>query len=238
MENLFHNLLSSGLATLCAELITLPICTVKSNYQVNEKKGIISTVKEVYKRKGVRSFFSASFPAMGGQIISTSLKYAIYEQLKKENNIQIGTVGNGLISGIASSVVTHPLDVVRVTWQLNKRMSDEVKQEGLKIVYRGYSKSLMKVSVGSMLFFPIYDSIKSKLDHPLLASFSSSIVSTTIMQPLDYMKTRHMAGKSPWSSSLKGYFKGFSLNLLRIVPHFTITMTATEFIKRKMIVVV
>ena len=40
------------------------------------------TIRDLYKRQGLKAFVSASVPAIGGQIFSTVTKFTLYEHLK------------------------------------------------------------------------------------------------------------------------------------------------------------
>jgi hypothetical protein len=266
------NIVASSCATGVAEIATLPICSIKTNYQTKplgnghtfvnpyfsqssliEKSkdlqkhnlgqntsSIKDVVKEIYVNKGLKGFYSASLPATCSQIISTSGKYTLY-RFGTANNVP--TVVSAIGSGIVVSIFTHPLDFIRVALQRQKHIQrgDKIfnsSQLGIKMFYRGYSKSLAKVIIGSSLFFPIYDFTKKNINKrllldtsyvPLLSSMISAIISTVILQPIDYIKVRNMAGL-PWYQGLNPlkYLRGCSLNLFRVVPHFMITMTLTE----------
>lgn len=237
-EGVYRNVLFSGAATLIAELATLPICTIKTNYQNTSSNSILETIGVIYKRHGIRTFFAASLPAIGAQMLSTASKFTIYEYLKEnrflelKDHAMLSSMKNGAISGVISSLMTHPLDVIRVAWQMDVKITPQLRQLGPMLFYRGYSKTLSKVLVASSLFFPIYDRCKKEINSPILASCISAVISTSMMQPIDYMKTRHLSGLNPWNGfKVFNYYKGLSLNLIRIVPHFTITMTMIELLK-------
>jgi len=54
------------------------------------------------------------------------------------------------------------------------------------------------------------------------------------MHPVDYLKTRHMAGLKLYDGwDPRVYYRGLSINLLRIVPHFVVTMVVIEKLKEK-----
>lgn len=224
MQNNVNNLVASSVATGLAELITIPICTVKTNYQTRSN-GITETVKNIYKYRGVRGFYSASKFAVPAQVFSTSGKYTLY-QLGRSDDIP--PIPAGILSGLVVSSMTHPIDFWRIAYQRKEKPDFS---QGWTIIYRGYSKSITKVIVASSLFLPIYDLTKERIHHPFLASLTSALVSTVLIQPIDYIKTRNVAGV-PWYQGLNPtvYFRGCSLNLLRVVPHFTIVMTVTESI--------
>jgi len=226
-----QNLAISGFAVAVAELITLPICTVKTIYQTTHATSIKSTIKDLYTHRGVKGFYDASPPAVVGQIVSTSTKYALYRLIESWKLPYSNKATNGMMSGVVSTLMTHPLDVVRVHWQ--KGVPLKVKKEGFGIFYRGYSKSFAKVICASSLFLPLFDMIKEQNYNPVVASSVSAVISTTAMQPLDYLKTRHIAGNvlfQGWNP--RPYYKGLSLNLLRVVPHFVITMTLIDVIQK------
>jgi hypothetical protein len=140
----------------------------------------------------------------------------------------------GLSAGITASTITHPIDVAKIHLQMNQPFISVLKEKGVILLYRGYSKSLAKVSISSSCFFPIYDTIKDQHYPPIVASFLSAIISTTLMQPIDYMKVRHIYGLSYFNGfNPVTYFRGLSLNLLRVVPHFMITMSLIEYLSYK-----
>lgn len=227
-----RNALYSSTATLVAEIVTLPICTIKTNYQNTTGTSMIATIKSIYARQGLKSFFNASAPAIVSQMFSTMAKFTLYQYLQDSKFLEIkqskflDSMKNGITSGILSTTVTHPLDVIKVAWQMNTPLRPQLQQLGPSIFYRGYSKTLSKIAVSSALFFPIYDQCQRYINNSFLASIISAVISTTVMQPLDYMKTRHVAGLPCWHGhNISSYYRGLSLNLMRIVPHFTITMT-------------
>ena len=76
-------LYASAFGTLTAELLTLPICTIKTIYQNNPYFNTVETIKHIYKQNGYIGFFSASTPAIIAQVISTSSKYTFYQKIKE-----------------------------------------------------------------------------------------------------------------------------------------------------------
>lgn len=232
-----NNFYSSLIGTGIAEIITLPICTLKTNFQNSNHQSIKELTKKIYLKHGIKAFYNASFPAIAGQMISTSTKYTIYKYLtSNEKNPIKNRFVNGMIGGITSSLMTHPLDVIKVHLQMNYNFTSELKKEGFKLFYRGYSKTFTKIAISSSCFFPIYDTIFDKIPNPLISSTVSGFISAIIMHPVDYLKTRHMSGKPLYQGfNPLVYYKGLTLNLLRIVPHFIITMTTIEYLKEKLI---
>ena len=77
------NLVPSLIGTLSAEIITLPICTIKTVYQNNHThKSIKSTINHIIKNNGYRGFIQASPHAILSQLVSTSTKFSFYHKIK------------------------------------------------------------------------------------------------------------------------------------------------------------
>jgi hypothetical protein len=236
MPDTLHNLGASLIGTGFAEFATLPICTIKTNYQNSGSQSISKTAKMIFQNSGIRGFYAASAPAIIGQMISTSSKYTMYRYLNGNPDYPIkNRFLNGMTAGIMSSLMTHPLDVVKIHWQMKTPITPEFKKIGPFLLYRGYSKTFAKIAISSSMFFPIYDNVKERVDNHIIASMTSGVISATIMHPVDYLKTRHMAGLPLYQGfNPLIYYKGLTLNLMRIVPHFMITMSIIEFCNKNL----
>jgi len=225
-------MISSCVATSIAEIATLPICTVKTNYQNTTGKSITAVTKDILRQYGVRGFYNASGWGIASQTLSTSSKYTLYKILTPYTD---NSFVAGAISGALSSMMTHPFDVVKVHYQMHTPFLPEFRKHGPFILYRGYSKTLPKAVLGSVMFFPLYDKFNLLVGNNIVAAVMSATVATTILQPIDYMKTRHIYGQVVFSGwNPRPYFKGLSINLLRVVPHFMMIMTIIEYIKSVM----
>jgi hypothetical protein len=224
MEHLF----ASIVATFTAEILTVPFCTLKTICQVEHISNPVTAAIKLYKTNGIKGFYRATVPATVAQVYSTSSKWTLYKLLEDVNYSGKNRITNGIISGVLTTLVTHPIDAVRITMQRQLPVKETIRTTP-NFFYKGYSKSLLKVIVGSACFFPIYETSKDLLKEyklerrktAFLSGILTAIVSTTIMQPLDYMKTRHISGLSFRGGN---YYAGYLPNLFRIVPHFTITM--------------
>lgn len=232
MPSSFDNLKNSAIATGIAEVLTLPICTIKTNYQNSSSTSIKCTTQSIYNKSGIKGFYKASFPAISSQIFSTTTKYVFYQWLNDQNYKYNNKVTNGIAAGIMSSLMTHPIDMIKIYRQMNTNFKPEIKKYGPMVFYRGYSKTFGKILLSSALFFPLYDMYYEKTSNAIVSSFGSAVTSTLIMHPVDYLKTRHIYNLPLYQGfNPKIYYKGLSLNLLRIVPHFMIVMTIIDYLK-------
>ncbi len=233
MDNEFYKkIASSSGGTLLAELVTLPICTVKTVYQNNPNHTIKDSIKNIYRSSGYKGFIQASKPAILSQVVSTSSKYTIYEMIKtyrqtEKTDITNNTI-NGAISGICGSFLTHPLDVWKNYKQRNENLSNTLitSNNKMKILYSGYLGALGKnITLYSMLF-PINDYYKSVLNNTILSAGLTTLTVSFFVQPFDYYKVVKMA-----NNKVTKPYRGLTLMLARSLPHFAITMWATEQIQ-------
>ena len=232
INNTMKHIISASLATSVAEVITFPLCTLKTNYQNSNNVSMANTMRNIWIKRGIVGFYNASGWAITSQILSTTTKYTLYQTLK---DVMPNKFIAGALSGALSTIITHPIDVIKIHYQMHTPVLPELRQNGLQLFYRGYSKSLIKASVGSFCFFPLFDIFNGYTRNASMAAMLSGIVSTTIIQPLDYMKTRQIYGQSFFSGwNPRPYLKGLSLNLMRVVPHFIITMTLIEYMKQNL----
>jgi hypothetical protein len=224
-----ENILPSLIGTFCAEILTLPICTIKTVYQSNNNLTVKQTIQQIYKQNNYKGFVNASFPAVISQLLSTSSKYTFYEILKKHRNTHTNDLFNnslnGILSGLAGSILTHPFDV----WKNYKQRNETFIITNYKSFYKGYSGTVYKNIVLYGCLFPIYDFYKSKTNSVLLSSIATSTTVGIFVQPFDYYKTVKMSGVK--YDLVYNFYKGYFLMLSRTIPHFMITMTVTEYLK-------
>jgi hypothetical protein len=237
-----ENLIPPIIGTTVAELATLPICTIKTQYQCNLNNRNFSfsnIISNIYTTQGIKGFYSASVYAVSTQIVSTTSKYFVYQQIKAHRKTQDydikNNILNGMVSGIIGSTISHPLDVRKIFKQNNENFSQAYLKSGFWLNYRGYTKTLAKNIGVSALLFPTYDAFNSHFSNPLIASVLTTLTVTCIIHPIDFIKTRQMAGvKIQLGLNPLNYYRGIHLNLMRVVPHFSIMMWITEKTKYQM----
>jgi hypothetical protein len=227
--------LSSVIGASIAEIITLPICTIKTNYQVfNNNSSMTDIIKQIYQKEGLKGFYGASKFAVSAQALSTGSKFTFYQLLKlkrkTKNDDLFNNVLNGMIAGIAGSLLAHPIDVMKNSYQRDKQIFNEIKTQGYLTLYRGYSRSIYKNLTLYGLLFPLYDKFKTLNNGNILMSTVMTTTTTcVILQPIDYFRTKYMAGDFEKTGfNLRKFYKGFTLNLTRSWIHFSITMMITE----------
>jgi hypothetical protein len=243
----FKNIINSALGTFVAEIVTLPLCTLKTVYQNNSTYSITQSYKYIYNiHNSYRGFFQASIPAIISQIVSTSSKYSAYEYIKsvrnKNKDSQVGkelilfnNSINGILGGLIGSIVTHPFDLWKNFVQRNKSYIVHLKSNSTNMstfiyngLYQGYTGSIAKNIVLYASLFPLLDYYQTLTPHFWLASLGTTLSVSFLIQPFDYYKVVKMAnGKG---NVIKNPLRGFTLLLARSIPHLFITMSLTKFL--------
>lgn len=232
-------------STLTSEIITLPICTVKTIYQ-NSPKSIttVQVFKNIYKSSGMSGFFRASAPAILSQLISTTSKFTIYEFIKEKRKTQkddlFNNALNGMTGGIIGSFITHPFDVWKNFSQRKKSIEKYIqrcKQKNILIagMYRGYAGSLTKNIALYAGLFSLNDFYQVYFKSIWISAPMTTLTLTCIIQPFDNYKTVRMAGGRPLIGYIKnpiGMYRGMHLMLARSIPSFAITMYFIQTLKQ------
>lgn len=228
-EDDYTKIINSTISVGLAEIITQPICLIRTRVinmfdtqNVSEYNLTKQIIKDLYNEEGMIGFFRTSPPGVASQMLATALRYSIYTN--NENETTMDKVKISALGGALASTIVNPIDVVRVNLQLGYR---ELLSKPLSFYYNGYAAALWKSSVGGAIYFPMKDYLYKETNNIVVSSIGSSIVAVTVCQPADWLKTRMMSGKTTNLqpiSYLRHSFTGYTLNLLKIVPHFTVTM--------------
>ncbi len=210
----------------------LPISAVKTTLQTSTMT-IPQTARYVYNTHGWMGFFRA-FPAtIAYHMASASTKYTFYHVAKRirrtDDTDFFSNRVKGVIGGVCGSVFTHPVDVIKNLKQRNENVRAIVRDNGAFTLYRGFPTAVARTFMSYGLLYPTYDLYKNRLKGTRAESFVAPLAiftSTVAMQPLDYIKTR-MIAKMPFNHgwNVPAYYRGMTLQLLRVVPRFWITMS-------------
>ncbi len=233
----FCDTLAIATGSACAEFVTLPVCTIKTQYQTNLlSPSLWYTTSTIYKQHGLYGFYNASAPAIVSQIVAISSKYYFYNYIKNYRqtpcNDIANNVGNGMMAGCLGSIISHPFDVAKIYKQNQYNFTKEFISNGPSFLYRGYGATLCKAVLLSGLLFPTYDFYRDKFDNTIVRSVATTLTITSIMQPIDYIKVRWISNQSLFLGfNPVNYYRGVHLNLMRTIPHFIITISIADYIK-------
>jgi|LakMenE01Jun11ns_1017448.scaffolds.fasta_scaffold9859359_2 solute carrier family 25 S-adenosylmethionine transporter 26 len=241
---IIHDAINQAISMACgiiiAETITLPllpISTIKITYQTTDSVTIPQTIKNVYKKFGYKGFFNAYSSTVLYHVVAATTKFTSYKTIKSirktDSKDLLNNSINGMFGGLFGSIFTHPVDVIKNLQHRNINIKQDFKIHGFKGLYRGYSSTIFRTLLSYSFLYPLYDFYKYKFnDSPFVAPIAL-ITSTMIVQPLDFIKTKMIAKQNyNFGLDIPKYYKGISLQLLRNVPRFWISMTFMEKINK------
>lgn len=231
-----EHVVSSSTGALCAEIITLPLCTVKTNKILHNDKSIPWHFKNIYTHRGIGGFYNASVPAILSQVISVTSKFSFYRIIQRERKTEksdiVNNMFNGAFSGLIGGIFSHPFDVMRVMKQKCEEHPDNEKFR-MRYMYRGYTMNAIKsFSLGAMIY-PSFDFFNSKFNNMYIASIMTSVTTSCIIYPIENLKIKRMCTgkKYIFDRNVRNYYGGFLLHNLRCIPNFLIFNAMTEKVK-------
>ena len=93
----------------------------------------------------------------------------------------------GLASGVISSIICNPLDVIRIHYQTNTK----IKNYNLKFLYRGLNNSLITIPTFWSIYFPCYNILKNKFEFKYTSGYIAGNIASTITCPLFFIKQKY-----------------------------------------------
>nr|XP_035927587.1 kidney mitochondrial carrier protein 1 isoform X5 [Halichoerus grypus] len=123
-----------GLASITAECGTFPIDLTKTRLQIQGQtndanfkeiryRGMLHALVRIGKEEGLKALYSGIAPAMLRQASYGTIKIGIYQSLKRlfvehpEDETLLINVVCGILSGVVSSTIANPTDVLKIRMQ-------------------------------------------------------------------------------------------------------------------------
>uniref|UniRef100_A0A2C9JP40 S-adenosylmethionine mitochondrial carrier protein n=1 Tax=Biomphalaria glabrata TaxID=6526 RepID=A0A2C9JP40_BIOGL len=203
-------LLAGGAAGTAVDVILFPLDTIKTRLQ--SEAGFI-------KSGGIRGVYSGLLSAALGSAPGASLFFVAYETSKSiygslvqhEGLQSIGHMMAATLGEVTACLVRVPVEVVKQRTQVFSTSSSlesfryTLRSEGLRGFYRGYASTVMREVPFSVIQFPLWEFMKSKVSEKTgqpVTAWQSSIcgavaggTSAAITTPLDVAKTRIILAK-------------------------------------------
>lgn len=216
------------LSAMAAECVTHPVLTLRAKYMSGD-----SSLLTLLKTS--RGYYSGISWGLFGAAIKFPCRYIVYNLLGGDNDglelYQRMVIGS--LTGIITTPMTHPPYAVKSYYQKynsSKELKIQLKKNGFKALFRGSSKTIVRSTIGNTIFLPLNSYLKEKLEYMetkskiIVSAFVSGVVGSLALHPIEYMQLRHTLGQSYWTSNIANYYRGVGLTLLRLVPHYVITM--------------
>ncbi|XP_065028917.1 nicotinamide adenine dinucleotide transporter 1, chloroplastic-like isoform X3 [Musa acuminata AAA Group] len=261
-----------------AATFVCPLDVIKTRLQVhglpkidsNGAKGsiIIRSLEQIVKREGVLGMYRGLSPTVLALLPNWAVYFTVYEQSKSllssnDGNHQLSIGANMFAAsgaGVATTIVTNPLWVVKTRFQAQELRVGMVPyqgtlnslrriahEEGIRGLYSGLVPALAGISHVAIQF-PAYEKIKCCLAERAVASSISKIVASTLTYPHEVVRSKlqeqgfhaemqykgviDCIKKVFRKDGISGFYHGCATNLLRTTPAAVITFTSFEMIHR------
>ncbi|XP_072992934.1 thylakoid ADP,ATP carrier protein, chloroplastic-like [Typha latifolia] len=269
-------LFSAGaVAGAAAKTVTAPLDRVKLLMQTHgvrvvqgvgakEKVGFVEAITTIGKEEGVKGYWKGNLPQVIRIIPYSAVQlfsYEVYKKLFRKKDGELSVIGRllaGACAGMTSTLVTYPLDVLRLRLAVepgSRTMSqvalNMLREEGFASFYGGLGPSLIGIAPYIAVNFCIFDLVKKSLperyqkrtETSLATALVSATLATLMCYPLDTVRRQMQMRGSPYNSVLDafpgiverdgliGLYRGFVPNALKSLPNSSIKLTAFDTVK-------
>uniref|UniRef100_A0A8B9D619 Solute carrier family 25 member 14 n=1 Tax=Anser cygnoides TaxID=8845 RepID=A0A8B9D619_ANSCY len=221
-----------SLAGMVATIVTYPTDVIKTRLIVQNRlepsyEGILHAFYKIYHQEGLLAlyrFSRGSFvpplriaPALLRQASYGTIKIGIYQSLKRlfvdrlEDETLLINVICGVVSGVISSALANPTDVLKIRMQAQGSLFqggmigsfiDIYQQEGTRGLWRGVVPTAQRAAIVVGVELPVYDITKKHLilsglmgdtifAH-FISSFTCGLAGAIASNPVDVVRTRMM----------------------------------------------
>ncbi|XP_057458957.1 uncharacterized protein LOC130749597 [Lotus japonicus] len=186
--NLFVHFMGGGLAGVTSASATYPLDLVRTRLAAQRStiyyRGISHAFSTICRDEGFLGLYKGLGATLLGVGPSIAISFSVYESLRSlwisrrpDDSSAVVSLACGSLSGVASSTVIFPLDLVRRRMQLegvggracvyNTGMCGAfqciIKNEGVRGLYRGILPEYYKVVPGVGIAFMTYETLKRLL---------------------------------------------------------------------------
>ncbi|XP_062958373.1 kidney mitochondrial carrier protein 1 isoform X2 [Cynocephalus volans] len=230
-----------GLASITAECGTFPIDLTKTRLQIQGQtndanfkeiryRGMLHALVRIGREEGLKALYSGIAPAMLRQASYGTIKIGTYQSLKRlfvecpEDETLPMNVVCGILSGVISSSIANPTDVLKIRMQAQNNtiqggmignFINIYQQEGTRGLWKGVSLTAQRAAIVVGVELPVYDITKKHLilsglmgdtvcTH-FLSSFTCGLAGALASNPVDVVRTRMMNQRVLRDGSCSGY---------------------------------
>lgn len=225
-----------------------PFDTVKSHMQYTHHKNSITCTKEIFKNHGIRGFYrGASVPYLT-LIFKRGIQFRVYEHLKKEYNPYLAGTG----TAISMCWISSPMQNIKLNMQVKQHrynnpyhfITDTYQKKGILGFYRGFRINLLRDITFGTIYLGTYGTLREKFGKnesyysPFFAEGCSSILTWSILLPIDHIKTLIQTNKQQTipnilkKTPIKSYWKSLGPTTLRVFPVAGISMMTYEVCRK------
>ncbi|ELK30739.1 Calcium-binding mitochondrial carrier protein SCaMC-1 [Myotis davidii] len=226
----WRQLLAGGIAGAVSRTSTAPLDRLKVMMQVHgsksDKMDIYGGLRQMVKEGGIRSLWRGNGTNVLKIAPETALKFSAYEQVHGSKSDKMDIYGG---------------------------LRQMVKEGGIRSLWRGNGTNVLKIAPETALKFSAYEQYKKMLtwEGQKLGTFERFVsgsmagaTAQTFIYPMEVLKTRLAVGRTGQYSGLfdcakkilkhegmGAFFKGYTPNILGIIPYAGIDLAVYELLK-------
>ncbi|CAA6655146.1 unnamed protein product [Spirodela intermedia] len=188
--------------------------------------GFLEAVSLIGKEEGIRGYWKGNLPQVIRVIPYSAVQlfsYEIYKKIFKRKDGEISVLGRlaaGACAGMTSTLVTYPLDVLRLRLALEpgcRTMSQValsmLREEGIASFHAGLGPSLIGIAPYIAVNFCIFDLVKKSVpekhrnrpETSLATALVSATLATLMCYPLDTIRRQMQMRNSPYGNVLEAF---------------------------------
>ncbi|CAO2203133.1 unnamed protein product [Urochloa humidicola] len=261
-------------AGAAAKTVTAPLDRVKILMQTHSvrvagetaKKGVgfLEAIADIGKEEGLKGYWKGNLPQVIRIIPYSAVQlfsYEVYKKIfrRKDGELTVfGRLAAGACAGMTSTLVTYPLDVLRLRLAVQSGHStmsqvalNMLREEGLASFYGGLGPSLIGIAPYIAVNFCVFDLMKKSVpekyknrpETSLATALLSATFATLMCYPLDTVRRQMQMKGTPYNTifdaipgiverdGLVGLYRGFVPNALKNLPNSSIKLTAFDTVK-------
>jgi len=198
-----------------------PYDTIRILMQSREKHTFISAIRSL---DGVRGLYRGITPPLFGIGLEKSIVFGTFHTLEKYQTKEKYPIINGMVAGLLSTLVVTPIEKVKIALQTKK----PVQYNNL---FRGWSATVFRETPGYAIYFYTYYKLHRENEQKWQTFMNGCLAGTSawaFIYPSDLIKTRVQNETSTTykqvikeiikTDGIRGFYRGFSLALMRCVP--------------------
>ncbi|KAG6523166.1 thylakoid ADP,ATP carrier protein, chloroplastic-like [Zingiber officinale] len=265
---------AAAISGAAAKTVTAPLDRVKLLMQTHGLRvtqgagkkafSFIDAMTLIGKEEGLKGYWKGNLPQVIRILPYSAVQlfsYEIYKRLFRNKDGELSVLGRlvaGACAGMTSTLVTYPLDVLRLRLAVepgSKAMSqvalNMLREEGFASFYAGLGPSLISIAPYIAINFCVFDLFKKSLpekyqkrpETSLATALISATLATFMCYPLDTVRRQMQMKGSPYNTILDaipgiverdgiiGLYRGFVPNALKSLPNSSIKLTTFDIVK-------
>jgi solute carrier family 25 (mitochondrial carnitine/acylcarnitine transporter), member 20/29 len=224
-------------------IISHPFDTLRIKLQTESKLSLLQATRNIYS-KGIFNFYKGITPPLIGISLEKSIVFGTFYNLEKNPILKdkfkkYNLYLNGFIAGFLSTIIVTPVERFKIALQTNQN----IRKIKINTIYSGWLSTVLRESPGYAIYFKTYELLKKENDTKINTFINGSLSGMSawlFIYPSDRVKTLVQNKNANYSNIMKeiyfkegvlGYYRGFSLALLRCIPLHGGVFVGYEFVK-------